>query len=119
MALKFLANENFPKKSVEYLKEKGFDVLSIGIDNPSIKDHEVMDIAIEENRTILTFDSDYGSLIFKENCQPPKRVIYLRFNEFSPIEPGKFTEELVREEKIEFERTLTVYDSNGIRQRKY
>ena len=42
MTVKFLANENFPKKSAEYLQKKGFDILSIGMDYPSIKDHEVV-----------------------------------------------------------------------------
>ena len=40
--VKILANENFPLKSIFYLQEKGIDVLSIGLENPSIKDSEVM-----------------------------------------------------------------------------
>ena len=44
--MKLLANENFPYASIYYLKEKGYDVLSIGIDNPSFMDSEIMDIAI-------------------------------------------------------------------------
>jgi hypothetical protein len=35
--MKLLANENFPYASIFYLREKGFDVSSIGIENPSIK----------------------------------------------------------------------------------
>ena len=53
-----LANENFPYKSIYYLKSKGFDILSIGMDNPSILDSEIMSISIKEERTILTFDRD-------------------------------------------------------------
>ena len=64
--MKLLANENFPYKSIYYLRGKGYDVLSIGIDNPSIMDSEIMTIAINEERTILTFDRDYdyGELFF-------------------------------------------------------
>ena len=72
--MKLLANENFPLKSILYLRSKGFDISSIGTDNPSIQDHEVMTIAIEEDRTILTFDRDYGELIFKQNYKPQKGV---------------------------------------------
>lgn len=46
--MKILANENFPYPSIYYLKEKGFDVLSIGMDYPGIKDAEIMEIAIKE-----------------------------------------------------------------------
>ncbi len=54
--MKLLANENFPYASIYYLREKSYDVLSIGIDNPSIMDSEIMNIAINEGRIILTFD---------------------------------------------------------------
>lgn len=56
--MKLLANENFPYASIYYLRDKGYDVLSIGIDNPSILDSEIMNIAINEERTVLTFDRD-------------------------------------------------------------
>ena len=46
--MRLLANENFPKASVLALRENGYNVLSIGEDNPSIQDHEVIDIAIKE-----------------------------------------------------------------------
>ena len=93
--MKLLANENFPYKSIHYLKAKGYDVLSIGMDNPSIKDSEVMNIAIKEERTILTFDRDYGELIFHHNYKPDKGVIYLRFDEYDPEQPGIIIEEIL------------------------
>jgi len=80
--MKLLANENFPYASIYYLRNLGYDILSIGIDNPSIKDSEIMTIAILEERTILTFDRDYGELIFRYNYKPEKGVIYLRFDEY-------------------------------------
>jgi predicted nuclease of predicted toxin-antitoxin system len=62
---KYLANENVPFSSITYLKSKGYDIKAIGVDDPSITDEQVMRIAIDENRTIITYDSDYGELIFK------------------------------------------------------
>jgi predicted nuclease of predicted toxin-antitoxin system len=117
--MKFLANENFPLNSILYLRSKGFDVTSIGADNPGIHDSVVMDIAIKEGRTILTFDRDYGELIFKYNFRPQKGVIYLRLDEYRPNEPGMIIEELVNRKEFDFDSSLTVLDKNGIRQRKY
>jgi predicted nuclease of predicted toxin-antitoxin system len=117
--MKLLANENFPLKSVLYLKSKGFDVCAIGVDNPGVQDSVVMSIAISEERTILTFDRDYGELIFRHNHKPPKGVIYLRLDEYKPDEPGKIIEELILKNEIDFANALTVFDKNGIRQRKY
>jgi predicted nuclease of predicted toxin-antitoxin system len=79
--MKLLANENFPLASINYLKVKGFDISSIGLENPSIKDSAVMEIAIKEGRTILTFDRDYGELIFKYNYKPEMGVMFLRKTE--------------------------------------
>ena len=117
--MKLLANENFPIKSILYLKRNGFDIISIGIDNPSIQDHAVMTIAIKEQRTILTFDRDYGELIFKYNYKPQRGVIYLRLDEYEADEPGKIIEELINRKEFDFDNALTVLDKNGIRQRRY
>jgi predicted nuclease of predicted toxin-antitoxin system len=117
--MKLLANENFPYKSIYYLRGKGYDVYSIGIDNPSIKDSEVMTIAINEGRTILTFDRDYGELIFRHNYKPEKGVIYLRLDEYEPHEPGLIIEEIIHNKEIDLTQALTVVDKNGLRQRKY
>lgn len=117
--MKLLANENFPFKSVYYLRDKGYDVLFIGIDNPGIMDAEIMNIAIKEERTILTFDRDYGELIFRYNYKPPKGVIYLRLDEYEPQKPGMIIEEIIKNNEIDLTQALTVIDKNGIRQRKY
>lgn len=88
--MKFLANENLPLATILKLKASGWDVLSISLDSPSITDEEVMKIAIEENRTIITFDRDYGTLIYQYGYRPPARVIYLRLQDFTPEEPVTF-----------------------------
>jgi predicted nuclease of predicted toxin-antitoxin system len=119
MSIKLLANENFPYKSIHYLRDKGFDIVSIGMDNPSIKDDEIMEIASKEERIILTFDRDYGELIFKHNYKPEKGVIYLRLSEYEPELPGHIIEEILLDKEIDVKSALTVVDKNGYRQRKY
>ena len=61
--MKLLANENFPLASIKLLSEAGFDIQGVGVDYPGITDIEVIDYAQSENRTIITFDRDYGELI--------------------------------------------------------
>lgn len=117
--MKLLANENFPLASVLYLRKQGHNIAYIGEDSFGIKDSEVMDFAIKEERTILTFDRDYGELIFKFNYKPEKGVIYLRIDEFAPDEPGRIIDELIRNKNLVFERALSVVDSKSVRQRKY
>ena len=117
--MKFLANENFPFSSVLYLRNKGYDIIYVGTDNQSISDRLVLSIALKQDRTILTFDRDYGELIFLYNIKPQRGIIYLRFREFSPEEPGHIIDKLVQTKGFIPDQKLTVVDKKGIRQRKY
>lgn len=116
---KLLANENFPFGSIRYLQNKGFDLIAIGIDNHGILDSEIMALAIKEERTIITFDKDYGELIFRHNYKPEMGVIFLRLDEYDLEEPGYIVESILNNSEIELVRTFTVVDNDGIRQRKY
>jgi predicted nuclease of predicted toxin-antitoxin system len=117
--VKLLANENFTKASVLLLRSQGYDITSIGEDNPSISDKSVMQIAEIEQRIILTFDRDYGELIYKHNYKREQGIIYLRLKSYAPEEPAKHVDELLKVLKIQTNRSLTVYDGKNVRQRKY
>ena len=117
--MKLLANENIPQASVKYLLSVGVDLMWIGDNYSGISDNEVMEIAISQNRTIVTFDRDYSELIFKYGYKPQAGVIYLRFDEYSPVFAGELVYKVIGYEGINFENRLTVIDERGIRQRKY
>lgn len=117
--MKLLADENFEMTSVKIPENAGFDVLSIGRDFKGILDKEVIELAIGERRTILTFDRDYGELIFKKGFKPISGVIYFRWSNFLPNEPGEYLKKLFQSEKINFEGKLTVVSDKNVRQRKY
>jgi len=117
--MRLLANENFPLKSAEILKAKGFDITTVGVELQGITDREIMEIAIREKRTIVTFDRHYGELIFRHGYRPASGVIYLRWNRFSPEDPGRYLADLLTSTKIDFSQALTVIDEDTIRQRRY
>ncbi len=117
--MKLLANENFPLPAILLLLGMGYDITSIGEDYPGVSDEYVMNLAEVEQRVILTFDRDYGELIFRHNYKPQKGVIYLRLGKYEPDEPGIIVHRLFQEYTIEIERALTVFDGLMVRQRKY
>lgn len=117
--MKLLANENFPLASVQLLSNEDFDIKSIGSDSPSIKDSEVIQIAVDEERTIITFDKDYGELIFKHGYRPEAGVIFLRILDVNPEAPGKFLLAIFKSTDLDFNRKLTILDKDKIRQSKY
>ena len=117
--MKLLANENFPLKSADVLRAAGFDTKIVGVEFAGITDREVMEIAVREGRTIVTFDRHYGELIFRQGYRPPGGVVFLRWRQFGPEEPGRYLVELLKSEEIDFSNALTVIDKDTIRQRRY
>lgn len=115
----FLANENFPKPSVELLRSKGFVVRSIQEETPGISDAQVVQFALQENFIILTFDRDYGELIFRYGKQKQPGVIYFRDKGSDPLFAGKVLSDLLAANQIKFDNAFTVIESNNIRQRFY
>ncbi len=76
--MKLIADENIPLKVVEDLKGQGYDVLRVDEIKPGLKDPDVIDIAIKESRILVTFDKDFGELIYRHGYKV-EGVILLRF----------------------------------------
>ncbi len=117
--MRLLANENFPLTSIKILKEAGYDIIAVGQDFAGILDSEVIELATKEQRTILTFDRDYGELIFRKGYKPLAGVIYFRWDYFQPNQPGEYLKNLFDSKSIGFENMLTVISADHIRQRKF
>ena len=115
--MKFLANENFPLPSVRLLRDRGIDVVSVQQDSSGVEDAEVLERAVREGRFILTFDRDYGELIYRLGMPSPVGVLYFRYQSNTPYEPAEHLLYLIMEESISFEHMFTVLDRNIVRQR--
>jgi hypothetical protein len=79
MILKLLADENFPLPVIRSLIEAGYDVLSIAKVSPGINDRSVLSLARETGRSLLTFDVDFGDLVFSHGAEPPTAYSYFVF----------------------------------------
>ncbi len=115
----FLANENFPRPSTIILRENGFEIKSVQEDYAGIGDPEVMQIAIELNLIILTFDSDYGELIFKYAKNNPPAVVFFRDKGNSPEFAGLTLISLLTKNNLVLSDAFTVVESGNVRQRFY
>lgn len=111
--IKFLADENIPIKAVKYLKQKGFNIISVSEIKPGLSDKEVIKLANKQNRIIITFDLDFGKLIFKEKLKV-KGVILLRFTPKSPQQVAEKIEHLLQAE-IPLENFLLIIKDRSIR----
>jgi predicted nuclease of predicted toxin-antitoxin system len=65
--VKFLADESVEKSVVDWLRNQDFDVMYIPEKIPSISDDEdVLRLANNEDRILITNDKDFGELVFHQ-----------------------------------------------------
>lgn len=64
--MKLLVDECFDIKLVKSLRDAGYDVAYIIELAPSITDREVLEIAYQQERILITEDKDFGELVFRQ-----------------------------------------------------
>ncbi len=116
--MKLLANENFPRAAVERLRARGWDVSYVVESAAGISDRAVMRLARREGRVVLTFDRDYGELIYKHRLPAPAGVVFLRLIPDAPEEPGEMVAALLDDARMVIAGRFTVVTREGpVRQR--
>ena len=113
----FLANENFPLLSVRLLREAGHRVVSIIQEAPGGKDEDILKWAHTERLIILTFDRDYGELIYRHQALPPAGVVYFRFAPATPSEPAEILLNVMDKADLSVIGKFTIVERGRIRQR--
>lgn len=77
----FLANENFPRRIVGWLQAQGHDVTHAAIELIGASDEELLEIARTEDRILLTFDRDFGELVFHQRKRPAPGIVLFRLRQ--------------------------------------
>ncbi len=111
--MKFLADENIPLRAVEKLRDSGIEITSIIEESPGLSDEGVLRLSAERETVLITFDKDFGSLVFKGR-EKSFGVILLRFPPKSP----DFVFDMLKilfKSGIDFERKFTVMRKDKIR----
>ena len=114
--MRLLANENIPLTAIRKLRELGYDVLAIREQNAGSPDRDVLELAHNERRILITFDSDYGELIYVRRLPCPAAVVYLRFTPSSPEETAERLAQLFSASDA-LEGCFIVLDREGYRRR--
>jgi predicted nuclease of predicted toxin-antitoxin system len=83
-----LVNENFPQPALRKLRQNGVAVESVEELMPGATDADVMEYACGKGMWLVTFDRDYGGLVFARKMKCPPAIIYLRQEPFPPTQPA-------------------------------
>lgn len=113
----FLADENFPKMSFQAPRDAGHDVPFVGDDSPGVDDPQVMERARREGWVILTFDRDFGELLYRRDLPVPVGVVLFRLGAPAPIEPAELLLSLMGSGEYPLEGNFTVVTRDRVRQR--
>lgn len=75
--MKFLVNENIGSRLVKFLRSRGYDVISVQEKFQGKKDAFILKKTRLAGRIVITYDKDFGELVFKSKIQH-SGVILLR-----------------------------------------
>ena len=84
--MRLLADENVPAHLVEALRTAGHDVLWMRAEAPGTPDEDVLEEATGTGRLLLTFDKDFGDLVFRVRLPAEPGVVLLRLRGLSEAE---------------------------------
>lgn len=62
----FLADENVETVTVSWLRDQGHDVVWVAESAPSLGDREVLELARNSSRILITRDLDFGEMVYRE-----------------------------------------------------
>lgn len=86
-------------------------------EEPGLPDEQVLSRAFREERIILTFDRDYGRLLYEVGLPSPTGVVYFRLVPSSLEEPAEYLLVLLRRADFSVSGMLTVVERDRVRQR--
>jgi predicted nuclease of predicted toxin-antitoxin system len=76
--MRFLANENCPRTTVDAIRMAGHEVAWVRDEAPGATDDAVLARARGQGRVLLTFDKDFGELVMRRGLDASCGVVLLR-----------------------------------------
>ncbi len=77
---KFIVDECTGLSIVHFLREQGYDTISVSESMPQAIDADILQRAITEERIVITNDKDFGDMVFRDRCAH-KGVVLLRLSD--------------------------------------
>ncbi|OGY26127.1 MAG: hypothetical protein A2Z24_01910 [Candidatus Woykebacteria bacterium RBG_16_44_10] len=90
--LKFLIDENVDFPVAAFLRGLGFDTKTVVEEKPSLADKDILTLANQEDRILITNDKDFGQLIFEEGLSHKGIILFRLGDESSQAKIKRFKE---------------------------
>lgn len=91
MSIRLLLNENFPRPALNVLRGAGVALQAVAELMPAASDREVLAYAAANGLWVVTFDRDYGELVFARKVAAPPAIVFLRQGAYGPVGRTRLT----------------------------
>lgn len=106
--MKIVADEGIEKPVVLRLRAEGHQVIHIAEIAPGSTDLEVLELANQEESLLITYDKDFGDLVFYRRFHS-QGVMLLRLPQtLSSVEKADLVVDVIREKREELFQSFTV-----------
>jgi len=112
--LRFVVDVGVGKKVERYLREAGCDVTAIRDINPRASDTEILKLAVEESRIVLTMDKDFGELVYRSG-KAHAGVLILRMEDADGDAKTAVVGNILRKHSDKLENRFCVYQDGTLR----
>ncbi len=111
----FLADENIPLYAVKQLQKEGYKVISVTEEFAGSSDEKILELSSRNKWVIITFDKDFGELIYKQKSNKPYGIILMRVTPKSPEYILQLLKWLLLQTNISFEVNFVVLNKDKVR----
>lgn len=112
--LKFMVDVGVGKKVERWLREAGYDVAAVREINPRAGDREILKLAFEDSRIVLTMDKDFGELVYRLG-KAHAGVLVLRMEDADGDEKTNIVKDILLQHADKLEGSFCVYKDGTLR----
>lgn len=103
--------------SIRLLRGAGHDVAAVIEEAGADPDTAILTRAVVEGRVLLTFDRDYGDLVYGRRLPAPPGIVYFRLGNPAPEEAGERLLQRLADPGFVLDGWFTVIERGPLRQR--
>ena len=93
-------DQGLPRSAAEILRNKGWDIQHTGdVGMSRATDRQILDYAREEQRIVITLDSDFHAILAVENLDSPS-VVRIRQEGLRGPELTEFVEKIIQPDHL-------------------
>jgi predicted nuclease of predicted toxin-antitoxin system len=115
--MRFLADEGVDKPIIDQLRNSGFDVHYVLETHRGSDDEQVLSLANDEDRILLTQDKDFGELVYRLR-KVHQGIILIRLGRTPASEKALLVNYVLSEYGDKLDQSFTVIQANAVRIRK-